>query len=201
MTERDLRLLRFIGEQYAVTLPQLATLMGRSHHAARWLRERWQRAGWVDGRAILVGRPVFVWLTRRGTRAAGIEHPLWRPTPGALAHVVAVTEVRLDVEARRPNASWVSERELRRADPRPRVHRPDGLVAIGEREVAIEVELTQKERRRAARIMRELVASYGSVTYFAAPAPRRLLSGLAEKVGQGRVQVLPLPGEGSDESP
>jgi hypothetical protein len=175
--------------------------MGRSNHAARWLRERWQRAGWADGRAILVGHPVFVWLTGRGTKAVGIEHPLWRPTPGALAHITAVNEVRIHVQARHPDAAWVSERELRRADPRLRVHRPDGLVAVGEREVAIEVELTQKERRRTARIMCELTAGYESVTYFAAPAPRRVLSGLAEKVGQGRVQVLPLPGEGSDESP
>lgn len=69
MTERDLRLLRIVAEQYAVTVPQLATLMGRSHHAARWLRERWQAAGWVEGRAVLVGRPVFLWPTRRGLRA------------------------------------------------------------------------------------------------------------------------------------
>ena len=37
---RDLELLRFVGEQYAVTLPQLARLMSRSLHAARWLRAR-----------------------------------------------------------------------------------------------------------------------------------------------------------------
>ena len=195
VSERDLRLLRFIGEQYAVTLPQLATLMGRSLHAARWLRERWQRVGWVEGRAVLVGQPVFVWLTRRGRRAAGVEHPLWRPTPGALAHVAAVNDVRLDVERRHPEAAWVSERDLRRGDPRPRVHRPDGVVVIGGREVAVEVELTQKERRRAARIMRELVAGYGSVAYFAAPGPKRLLTELAGVVGQGRVQILPLPTE------
>lgn len=64
--------------------------------------------------------------------------------------------------------------------------------------VAVEVELTQKERRRAARIMRELIASHQSVTYFAATAPRRQLEALAEEIGAGRVQVLPLP-EGKEE--
>jgi DNA-binding CsgD family transcriptional regulator len=34
-TERDLRLLRWVAEQYAVSIPQLARLMGRSEHAAR----------------------------------------------------------------------------------------------------------------------------------------------------------------------
>src|SRR3954451_7381940 len=76
-TERDLELLRWVGEQYAVSLPQLARLMGRSEHAARWLRARWQRAGWAQGRTVLVGRPVFVWLTREGTRAAGVAYKPW----------------------------------------------------------------------------------------------------------------------------
>lgn len=71
-SHRDLKLLRFIGEQYAVTLPQLARLMDRSYHAARWLRSRWERAGWVKGRALLVGEPVFIWLTRRGLGVAGL---------------------------------------------------------------------------------------------------------------------------------
>src|SRR5919106_5425973 len=85
---RDLELLSIVGEQYAVSLPQLARLMGRSVHAARWLRSRWEAVGWVRGRALLVGQPVFVWLTRRGQRVAGSEFSLWRPNPGGLAHIV-----------------------------------------------------------------------------------------------------------------
>ena len=195
-TERDLRLLRIVGEQYALSVPQLARLMGRSGHAGRWLRERWQRAGWVDGRALLVGRPPFVWLTRRGLSAAGLGYPVWRPTPGALAHVEAVTDVRLDVQRRHPEAKWVSERDLARTRTGRTAHRADGLVVIDGGAVAVEVELTQKERRRAARIMGKLVAAHRSVTYFAAPAPRRQLEQLAQEIGGGRVQVLPLPEEG-----
>jgi len=84
---RDLELLRIVDEQYAVTLPQLARLMGCSSHAPRWLRSRWERAGWVRGRALLVGEPVFVWLTRRGQSLAGVDYSLWRPNSGdARAH-------------------------------------------------------------------------------------------------------------------
>ncbi len=194
VTERDLRLLRIVGEQYAVTVPQLARLMGRSHHAGRWLRERWQAAGWVEARALLVGRPVFVWLTRRGLRAAGLDYSVWRPAAGALAHVAAVTEVRLHVQARHERAAWVSERDLGRGSAGRGTHRPDGLVRLDGRESAVEVELTLKERRRAARIMGELLAGYSAVSYFAAPAPFRLISALADELGAGRVQVLPLPG-------
>lgn len=194
---RDLELLRIVGEQYAVTLPQLAQMMDCSVHAARWLRSRWERAGWARGRAVLVGEPVFVWLTRRGQSLAGIDYSVWRPNAGMLAHIAAVTDVRLDVLGRHSGATWVCERELHRelaGTPAGRQrHRPDGLVVIDGREVAVEVELTLKRRARIEQIMAELVARYGSITYFAAPAPRRALTAVAAEIGRDRVQVLPLP--------
>lgn len=195
-SQRDLDLLRVVGEQYAVTLPQLARLMGCSSHAARWLRSRWERAGWARGRALLVGEPVFVWLTRRGQSLAGIDYAVWRPNAGMLAHIAAVTDVRLHVLDRHPGAEWVCERELHRElarEPGRRRHRPDGIVVLDGQEVAVEVELTLKRRARTAAIMRDLVARYRSVSYFAAPAPRRTLERLAEEIGGGRVQVLGLP--------
>lgn len=198
-TPRDLELLRVVGEQYAVSLPQLARLMGASTHAARWLRSRWERAGWVRGRALLVGEPVFVWLTRRGQSLAGVDYALWRPNAGILAHVAAVTDVRLHVLTRHPAARWVCERELHRevtaAGGGRQRHRPDGLVVLEGGEVAVEVELTLKRRARIEKIMSELVARYGSVTYFAAPTPRRALTAVAAEIGRGRVQVLDLPKE------
>lgn len=197
---RDLELLRVIGEQYAVSLPQLARLMGRSVHAARWLRSRWEAAGWVRGRALLVGEPVFVWLTRRGQRLAGCEFSLWRPNPGALAHIAAVTDVRLWVAARHPESDWVCERELAReavAAGSPATHRPDALVVLGGREVPVEVELTHKRRARRELIMRELVTRYGHAVYFAAEGPRQRLEETARIVGAERVQVLALPQRGS----
>ena len=110
---RDLELLRIVGEQYAMTLPQLARMMACSSRAARWLRSRWGRAGWARGRALLVGEPVFVWLTRRGHSLAGIDYSVWRPNAGMLAHIAAVTDVRLHVPDRHPG-TWVCERELHR---------------------------------------------------------------------------------------
>jgi hypothetical protein len=134
-----------------------------------------------------------------GTSLAGIDYSVWRPNPGMLAHIAAVTDVRLHVLDGHPGAEWVCERELHHeltATPGGRQrHRPDGLVVIDGREVAVEVELTLKRRARIEQIMAELVARYGSVTYFAAPAPRRALTAVAADIGRARVQVLPLPKE------
>jgi hypothetical protein len=197
---RDLELLSIIGEQYAVSLPQLARLMGRSLHAARWLRSRWERAGWARGRAVLVGQPVFVWLTRRGQRIAGSEYALWRPNPGALAHIATVTDVRLWIAQRHPDASWVCERELAREAQLTGTrgeHRPDGLVVLDGRELPGEVEPSNKRPARRERIMRELVARYGQAVYFAPDGPRQGLEQTARSIASERVQVLELPEGGA----
>jgi hypothetical protein len=196
-TERDLELLRFAGEQYALTLPQLAGLMGRSEHAARWLRDRWERAGWARGAALVVGRPVLVWPTRAGMRLAGLEFRAWRPNPGAVAHIVAVNDVRTHIENRRPGAVWVCERELLRERASANGHVADALVVVGDREAAVEVELTQKSRRRAEAIMRELTSRHDSVWYFTTDTTRRTVERAAEAVGADGVQVLALPEEPS----
>src|SRR3954469_24111610 len=197
-TERDLRLLRWVAEQYAVSIPQLARLMGRSEHAARWLRARWQRAGWAQGRTLLVGRPVFVWLTRDGSRVASAGYKQWEPNAGALAHIEAVNEVRLLVAQRRPEAVWVCERELS-ARPLPgapsvRSHRPDAVVRVeGGRRVAVEVELTLKSRARLERIVGQLLGEFDAVWYFAGPTPARAVGAGARRVGS-RLHVASLPG-------
>jgi hypothetical protein len=189
-------LLSIVGEQYALSMPQLARLMGRTLHAARWLRSRWERAGWARGRVVLVGQPVFVWLTRRGQRIAGSEYSLWRPNPGALAHIAAVTDVRLWVAQHHPQAGWVCERELARGGRLTATggqHRPDGLVVLDGRELPVEVELSHKRPARRERIMRELVARYGQAVYFAPDGPRQRLEETARSIGSERVQVLELP--------
>jgi hypothetical protein len=98
-----------------------------------------------------------------------------------------------------PGAFWVCERELAR-DARRELggfgaHRPDGLLVEEDLELAVEVELTQKRRGRAELVMRELLARYGQVLYFAAPGALRMLERLAAELGGGRVEVYPLPGE------
>ncbi len=193
VSERDLRLLAWVGEQYALSLPQLAVLMGRSFHAARWLRSRWAQAGWVEGRALLVGWPVFLWLSGEGRRLTGGEYRLWRPNPARLAHLSAVNDVRLHIQARSPESVWMCERRLARESDR-RAHLPDGVVVSGGERHAIEVELVPKARRRTEAIVAELLSTYDAVVYFCAPAARGQLEELSTRHGRRLVvRAVPAP--------
>jgi hypothetical protein len=147
------------------------------------------------------GAPFLVGLPGGARGAAGLDYAVWRPNPGALAHIAAVTEVRLHLQAQSPRALWVCERELAR-DARAELggfgaHRPDGLLMRDGRELAVEVELSQKRRRRAELVMREQLARYGQVLYFAAPGPRRMLDAVAAELGGAGWRSAHCQGRGS----
>jgi hypothetical protein len=194
---RDLVLLRLVGEQCALTQPQLARALGRSIHTARWLRSRWQRAGWVESAQLVPGWPVSMWLTARGQAMAGLDFRVWRPElNGRLAHIAYAAEARLYVRRRHPGATWICERLLMRRWRRDglRLHRPDAEVETADRRaVAVEVELTTKGAARFERIGRELVGLYAACWYF---APAERADALAERIKRAelmRCHVVPLP--------
>src|SRR5437870_12434106 len=91
-SERDTELLYLVGEQYGLTLPQLARLIGRSPHTARALRDRWKRAGWIGSGKLAVQAPSFVWLSGRGAAVAQSPYRAWQPNHGLALHIEAVTE-------------------------------------------------------------------------------------------------------------
>jgi hypothetical protein len=193
---RDLALLRLLGEQCALTQPQLARAIGRSIHTARWLRSRWQRAGWVESAQVVPGWPVSMWLTARGQAIAGLDFRVWRPEPnGRLRHIAYAAEARLHVRRRHPDAAWICERLLMRRWRRDglKTHRPDAEVETARGLVAVEVELTMKGAVRFERIARELVGPYAAVWYFAPPERADALTERIKRAALARCHVVSLP--------
>src|SRR5258708_1119400 len=119
---------------YGVQLDQLAARLAVSEVRARALAARWPDQGYAESARLGPGRP-WVWLTRDGLLACGLPY---RPAPPALArlaHLRAVTAVRLALESApgylAAGAYWRSERRLRaRMGARVplREHLPDGEV-------------------------------------------------------------------------
>jgi hypothetical protein len=145
LSERDGRLLELVGEQYAVSVGQLARLIGRTHRTGRWLRDRWSRAGWIESRPLTHAGPSFLWLTARGARVARSPYRIWRPNASMVGHIEAVTNVRFLLERELRRGDWICERSLAQNAPsrsQDRPHLPAGLLDSGGEQIAIEVELS-----------------------------------------------------------
>jgi hypothetical protein len=195
-SERDLELLEFVGERYAMTLPQLARLIGREVDTARSLRDRWKRAGWINSGQLSVQAPSFVWLTARG--ATNSLFRVWEPNPILALHIEAVTNVRITLEHKLPFGKWECERAVaqRLAKTKGRFHRghlPDGILYQDGERIAIEVELTLKNRARLEAIMEETSVAYDRVWYFAKPRLVPILNKIAAGNPWKKIEVYHYP--------
>ena len=173
LTQRDIDGLVFIAEMYGVQLDQLAAVLGVRPDRARAVAAGWRERGYAESARLGPGPP-WVWVTRSGLAACGLRYGAVAPALSRLAHIRAVTSVRLALEAtagyRQARAYWRGERRLR-AGCRVGVrdHLPDGEVHWpDEADVpwagecwAVEAELTRKTVSRTAAIMGELLSRTG----------------------------------------
>ncbi len=193
MSRRDLDALCWIGEQYAVRADQLEAWLGCNPRTVQRLLARLREQRLAEVRRLLVGEPSWVIPTVKGLRAAGLSFGMWRPRLGSLAHVSAVTGVRLHILSRSPESEWICERALAREKVTPQEHLADAVVLLDGRRLAIEVELTVKSKRRTRLIIEELTSRYDAVLYYCAPGPYRLLCELAANGDWPSLGVRQLP--------
>jgi hypothetical protein len=198
LTSRDRLCLHWIALQYAIRLDQLQVLL--YHHTPeqdRYKRKlgsdrvsldrtyeiikKWQAMGLIEKKIILHGDKLWIWLSRAGLRQA--EMPFnysGSPSSTRLSHLYYINQVRLAVEAKRPNDLWQSERQLRKELPpvvkgENQPHTPDALLTntVNGKITAIEVECHAKTDGELEDDLRELAVSYRSVWYFTTPTTRR----------------------------
>ncbi len=177
--------LLFTGEMYGVQLDLLAARLGISQPAARAAVARWRQRGHADWAQLGPGSR-WVWLTQAGLAACGLPYRAGAPALPRLAHLRAVTAVRLALESAPGYAAaggyWRSERRLRARMgsrvplrehlPDGEVHWPDGTPDPEDTDLdntvswagecwAIEAELTRKTVSRTAAIMTEILTRTG----------------------------------------
>jgi hypothetical protein len=161
-THRDVDVLAWVAEQYAVRADTLGLLLGRRSPETPQAIHRWQYApasrpscprcrrrrsattcaagsGPVgcapSGR---LGGPGSSPPARPGLELAGSGYRLWTLVPSQLQHLHAVAVVRLAIECANPEAEWVSERALTRlrAQRRETWWRPDGGLIVADAAVS-----------------------------------------------------------------
>jgi hypothetical protein len=184
VASRDVAGLTFAAEMYGLQLDQLAALLALTDRQASALVTRWASRGLAKSATLGPG-PVWVWLTRAGLTACGLRYAAAPPALARLAHIRAVTAVRLALAAvpayRDASAHWRSERHLRARLggrlgmrdhlPDAEVHWPDSAPVAWAGECwAIEAELTPKTVVRTTAIMRELLTRTGDYGCVAAEA-------------------------------
>jgi hypothetical protein len=169
---RDADALLFAADMYGVQLDQLAALTG-GDRSARAAAARWRDLGYAETARLSPGPP-WLWVTRAGLAACGLEYSPGRPGLSRLAHIRAVAAARIALQAtdayRRASAFWRCERRIRARHgvgmrqhlPDAEVHWPDGAPVAWAGECwAVEAEVTPKTGARTTAIMRELLARTG----------------------------------------
>jgi len=170
VTERDLAVLRWLGEQFAVRSDVIRWLLGGdrplSEGRTRQVIDRWRRARLVHQQRFFLGAEPMVWPTREGLRLVLDDYRARTPALSMLAHIHAVSLVRFGLERRSAAQGWVPERALYRARSSPDVHVADGeYTDPSGRRTAVEVELTVKAAERLRRIIGDLTLEYDRVVY------------------------------------
>src|ERR1700735_3008992 len=147
LSRRDLDALCWGGAQYAVRADQLGALLACNPRTMQRLVARLRERHFVEVRRLLVGEPAWVIPTVKGLRAAGLSFGAWRPRLGSLAHVLAVTEVRLYIQSRSSQAEWVCERTLAREKQTPQEHLADAVVLLDGRALLLRARSTPADLR------------------------------------------------------
>jgi hypothetical protein len=188
LARRDIAGLLFVADMYGAQLDQVAAVLAVGESRARAIAASWRRAGYAQSARLGPGGP-WIWLTRAGLAVCGLSFPATTPALSRLAHLRAVTAVRLALEAtsayRAAGGFWRSERKLRARMggrvglrehiPDGEVHWPDGTLAVWAGECwAVEAELTRKTVARTAAIMREILTRTGD---YGCPAAQARMPG------------------------
>lgn len=175
LTARDRRLLQWINGHGFVTADQAAVWMGVCSRIGRRRLKVLVEGGYLQRKRFGLNDPQFHWLTRQGWEASG-DH---LAPPKQINRVTYVHDRMLvdlsQVLVAHTKGDFIPERRLRAEKRGGRKgrwqegHTPDGLLYVGDQKpIAIELEVSLKERHRLRKIVTDYVVdrSLREVWYF-----------------------------------
>lgn len=196
VSARDLRVLRWAGEQYAARIDHVRALVPGTIQNTRRVARKLRIAGLARAEVILADQPTWIIPTAAGLAACQLPYKEWQFSLARVEHVSAINDARLLIQTRTPHAYWISERQLWFEHGADRFQGeysgggggggsgtralPDGVTLLEGRSLAVQVELALKSKRRLEAILNALAKRYDSILYFCAADPLRVLSALQE---------------------
>lgn len=205
-TQREIAILTWVGEQYAVRLDHLQILLGQTtkretnengkltaKSVGNLLYRKWKPLGLVKTNKILHNSPLWIWATKKSLYHVGLPYRERVPSQFLLNHYHTVNAIRLKLE-KTGIKHWKCERQLKyeifrekmdQSDfeiPKPGICIPDAIVTYKGMEIAVEVEIVRKNGKSLDEIIRALDRNYQHVWYFvsrsAKPAVEKRIKGL-----------------------
>lgn len=177
LTTRDQDLLAWINAVGFVTIAQLAFMLKVSIPTAYIRAQKLTQHGYLTHERIFHSAPGIYRVTPMGVQICGSELPFVRTLSLATyRHDLLVTSLSFEL-CSQYEARFITERELRHAGRIKNSgsshalnteHTPDGVLVFDDKRVAIEVELSQKSKRRLESIYRFYLGNfdYNEVWYF-----------------------------------
>lgn len=158
ITDRDVAILNFINEFGFCEMPQIERKFGVKTPRSYKVMQRLVKAGLVCHERVFYNRHGAFYLSHEGAKYTQLPAILNLPKDN-YKHQLTIMEVYFKLIQLYPEAAWVSERMLKRDKFTEGIgktgHIPDGKIIFPDnREIAIEVELTLKSKRRLEQIFR-----------------------------------------------
>jgi hypothetical protein len=169
ITARDIDMLRYSTRHGVCTADQL-TRRFFSSDSACWRRLRvLERLGLIVRRRTWWQGPQVVLATPLGSQLANVDLSPARLNLPELEHSLALVDLSEQLLLGQPGSQWLTERELRRdairrhrqdgMDFRPvRIRTPDGVLVLGAKRIAIELDLTPKRTEQYEQLLRAYAA-------------------------------------------
>lgn len=152
LTTRDIEILEFINEFGFCEMPQIMKRFGLTRARGYQIMKRLTNAELILHERIFHGGHGVFYLTRKGAECTDLP-PIKNIPKDTYEHQLAIIEVYFKLREQYPEAEWIGERRIKREKFMGGIgkkgHLADGILLFPDhKEIAIEVELTMKSKKR-----------------------------------------------------
>lgn len=187
ITNRDVEIIRFINEFGFCEIKQIEKKFSIGNSRCYQIMQRLKIAGLVKHERIFHGSHGIFYLTAQGAEFTDLP-PIRNIPKDCYSHQLMIINIYFRLTKQYPEATWVSERQLRHEKLKNRAtrrnHVADGMLLFpDDKQIAIEVELTMKSKFRLERILNEYSSrmEINQIWYFCSPSVLPKVRKMTEK--------------------
>ena len=198
VTDRDREIMRFINEFGFCEIGQIGKKFNLKKQRSYQVMSRLVDADLVVHEMVFHGKHGVFYLTRRGAQYTDL--PCIRNIPkDNYEHQLTIINVYFQLMMQYPKASWIGERRIKQEKfmkngfGKKSDHLADGILVLSDEiQIAIEVELTMKSKKRLADIIRGYWRYHHikEVWYFCSPDIFDRVKNIAERDVHVKVHCL-----------